>query len=223
MPTAQDALAALQAKATPDWLVKLDRFGITAKKALGVSMSDVQAIAKQLGRDHSLALALWKTGVYEARMLAAFVDEPAPRHLRPDGPLVPRLRQLGHLRHRSASTSSTARPRSWPKVAAWADARRRVRQARRLRAARQRRRATTRRRPTASSSRPSRSSSAPLTDERNFVKKGVSWALRGHRTPQRAPCTPPPSTLAGSLAESRRARRRAGSARTPCATSSARS
>src|SRR6476659_9860015 len=62
MPTAQDALAALQAKATPDWLAKLDRFGISAK---------------ELGRDHSLALALWKPGVYEARCLTAFVDEPA--------------------------------------------------------------------------------------------------------------------------------------------------
>jgi 3-methyladenine DNA glycosylase AlkD len=53
------------------------RFGITAKWFYGVSMANIQHIGKQVGRDHELALALWKTGLYEARMLSAFVDEPA--------------------------------------------------------------------------------------------------------------------------------------------------
>jgi 3-methyladenine DNA glycosylase AlkD len=52
------------------------RFGIPNDDALGVRMGDVQKLAKLLGRDHALALALWKTGVYEARMLCAYVDEP---------------------------------------------------------------------------------------------------------------------------------------------------
>jgi len=39
-------------------------------------MGDIQKLAKLLGRDHALALALWKTDVYEARMLCAYVDEP---------------------------------------------------------------------------------------------------------------------------------------------------
>ncbi len=34
-------------------------------------------MAKRLGRDHGLALELWRTGNHEARLLAAFVDEPA--------------------------------------------------------------------------------------------------------------------------------------------------
>ena len=38
---------------------------------------DIQVIAKRLGRDHDLADALWKTGIYEARLLTSYVDEPA--------------------------------------------------------------------------------------------------------------------------------------------------
>lgn len=53
------------------------RYAIPNDHALGVRMRDIQKLAKQLGRDHALALALWKTGVYEARMLTAYVDEPA--------------------------------------------------------------------------------------------------------------------------------------------------
>jgi len=55
----------------------LKRFGITANKAFGVSMTNMQKLAKRLGRSHELAGALWKTGWYEARMLTSFVDEPA--------------------------------------------------------------------------------------------------------------------------------------------------
>jgi len=70
------AVASLKAKSTAKDRANLARFGINAKRALGVSMANVQAIAKKLGRSHELAQALWDTGVYEARMLAAFVDEP---------------------------------------------------------------------------------------------------------------------------------------------------
>lgn len=55
----------------------MSRFGIPSEHALGVSMADIQNLAKHIGRDHALALALWDTGVYEARMLCAYVDEPA--------------------------------------------------------------------------------------------------------------------------------------------------
>jgi len=33
-------------------------------------------MAKEAGRNHALALRLWRTGIHEARILAAFVDEP---------------------------------------------------------------------------------------------------------------------------------------------------
>ena len=53
------------------------RYGITAAKAFGVSMAKIQALAKRVGRDHALARALWDTGWYDARLLAAFVADPA--------------------------------------------------------------------------------------------------------------------------------------------------
>jgi 3-methyladenine DNA glycosylase AlkD len=53
------------------------RYGIFADDAYGVPMRDIQALAKQIGRDHALAEALWNTGVYEARLLTAYVDDPA--------------------------------------------------------------------------------------------------------------------------------------------------
>ena len=69
-----------------DWLKRkgskagrdgMARYAIPSDHAFGVSMKDVQALAKALGRDHALALALWDTGFYEARALCAYVDEPA--------------------------------------------------------------------------------------------------------------------------------------------------
>jgi 3-methyladenine DNA glycosylase AlkD len=53
------------------------RYAIPNDKALGVRMGDIQKLGKQFGRDHALALALWKTDVYEVRMLCAYVDDPA--------------------------------------------------------------------------------------------------------------------------------------------------
>lgn len=69
------ALSWLKEKSTAQDRDNLARFGITAKKAFGVSMKNVQELAKRLGRSHDLAAALWETGWYEARMLTSFVDE----------------------------------------------------------------------------------------------------------------------------------------------------
>jgi len=53
------------------------RFGIHTGKAMGVPMAAMQAIAKPLYPDHALAAALWEMGWYEARMVASMVDDPA--------------------------------------------------------------------------------------------------------------------------------------------------
>src|SRR6478672_6745416 len=53
------------------------RYGIVAARAFGVPMAKIQALAKRVGTDHALALSLWDTGWYEARLLAAYVDDPA--------------------------------------------------------------------------------------------------------------------------------------------------
>jgi 3-methyladenine DNA glycosylase AlkD len=52
------------------------RYAIPSHHAYGVAMKDIKALSTMLGRNQSLAVALWATGVYEARMLASFVGDP---------------------------------------------------------------------------------------------------------------------------------------------------
>jgi 3-methyladenine DNA glycosylase AlkD len=52
------------------------RFGINPKGTLGVSMPELKELGKQIGKDHSIAIKLWDSGIHEARILAALVDEP---------------------------------------------------------------------------------------------------------------------------------------------------
>jgi len=53
------------------------RYGINPERALGVSIPQLRQMARRIGRDHALALDLWATGIHEARILASMVDDPA--------------------------------------------------------------------------------------------------------------------------------------------------
>jgi 3-methyladenine DNA glycosylase AlkD len=78
-PLEQDvaaAIASLKRLSSKATRAGMARYGIPSDKAFGVPVGKMQQLAKQLGRNHELALALWTTGWYEARMLAAFLDEP---------------------------------------------------------------------------------------------------------------------------------------------------
>jgi 3-methyladenine DNA glycosylase AlkD len=71
-------LASLQGEASPKVLAEMGpRYGLVVDKAMGVPMNRMQAVAKPLRPDHDLAQALWDTGWYEARMVACMVDDPA--------------------------------------------------------------------------------------------------------------------------------------------------
>ena len=70
-------LAELRRLANPTNVAGMARFGIVGKELLGISMVQLRAIAKQIGRDHELAEELWASGVFEARILTGFVAEPA--------------------------------------------------------------------------------------------------------------------------------------------------
>src|SRR3954463_11276198 len=76
-PRVSEALRWLERKGTKRNRDGMARYAIVAEKAFGVSVGDIRAYAKTLGHDHTLALSLWDTGWYEARMLAAFVDTAA--------------------------------------------------------------------------------------------------------------------------------------------------
>jgi 3-methyladenine DNA glycosylase AlkD len=72
----REALTALEGQGTKRTRDGMARYGIVAPKAFGVPMAAIQLLAKRLGRDHDLAVALWDTGWYEARLLTAYVGEP---------------------------------------------------------------------------------------------------------------------------------------------------
>lgn len=153
------------------------RYGIVAPKVFGVSMATMKPLAKRLGRDHDLALALWETGWYEARILTSFIDEP---HRVTAAQMNRWVRDFDnwavcdsvcfHLFDKS--------PFAWKKIEQWSTRREEFvkRASFALLASMALHDRTA---PDLLFVRSLESIERESTDERNFVKKGVSWALRG--------------------------------------------
>ncbi len=76
MITVEDVLKKLTSQARPDQLEGMARYGMAIEKRLGVSIPTLRKLAKDIGRDHNLAKALWKTEIAEARIVAAMIDDP---------------------------------------------------------------------------------------------------------------------------------------------------
>ncbi|HEV7242905.1 MAG TPA: DNA alkylation repair protein [Thermoanaerobaculia bacterium] len=172
----QDALSSLERMATKKDFDNLARFGIAAPKAFGVSMANIQKLAKRLGRSHELAAKLWDTGWYEARMLTAFVDEPE----RVTSTQMDRwCRDFDNwgIVDTLCFKLFDRTPHAWTKVAQWHDKRAEfVKRASFALLA-----SLALHDKTAGDERFLESLSfieRAATDDRNFVKKGVSWALR---------------------------------------------
>lgn len=177
------ALAYLERKGSKRNRDGMARFAIVADKVFGVSVGDIRTYGKTVGKSHALALALWKTGWYEARMLAAFVDEPSrvtpaqmDRWARDFDNWAVCDNACFHLFDKT--------PHAYAMVPKWASRKEEFvkRAAFALIAS--------------LALHDKKGPDAPFrkflplieraaTDERNFVKKGVSWALRGigHRNP----------------------------------------
>lgn len=176
-----EAVAWLRSRGNEKFRAGLARYGLPTEKAFGVPVAVIQKYGKTLGRDHDLARALWKTGWTDARMLAAFVGDPAM--------VTPAEMDAWCRDFDSWGIVDTMcfklwdqSPHAWKKAAQW-----------------------TTRKPEfekragfvlmACLAAHDKTASdrqflafLPLiergaTDDRNFVKKGVSWALRhiGHR------------------------------------------
>jgi len=52
------------------------RYGINPKNNLGISIYKLRSLAKEIGKNHELSLKLWKSGIHDARLLAVFIEEP---------------------------------------------------------------------------------------------------------------------------------------------------
>jgi 3-methyladenine DNA glycosylase AlkD len=74
---AAEVIRRLEAMVDPANVAGMARFGIRPRtRVLGISMMALRGLARELGRDHALAGALWRSGIHEARVLATIVDEP---------------------------------------------------------------------------------------------------------------------------------------------------
>ncbi len=69
-------LKKLQSMSDPKAVKGMARFGINPNNNYGISVSTLRKLAKETGRDHQLAQRLWSTGIRDARMIAALIDEP---------------------------------------------------------------------------------------------------------------------------------------------------
>lgn len=163
--------------ADPRHAAGMARFGIRGKVIYGIAIPRLRALAREIGSDHGLAQELWQMGVHEARMLAAMIDDPA---------LVTAAQMEAWVRDFDSWDSCDGccwnffdrTPFAWTKAVAWSRRRdefvRRAGYVLMAGLAQHDKEA------------PDRAfvRFLPLiargaSDDRNFVKKAVSWALRG--------------------------------------------
>lgn len=76
MERVEEVLEELRGMAEPSRLAGMARYGIDTSTALGITVTELRAFARTLGKDHALATQLWDTGIHEARILTTIVDDP---------------------------------------------------------------------------------------------------------------------------------------------------
>lgn len=172
----QQALDLLQADARPGELAGMARFGIKPEGRLGLSIPAMRRIAKTLGRDHELALALWDTGIPDARIVAGMLVEPAQL----TSTQMDRWAQgfaSWDVCDQVCNNAFRASPLAWDKVSSWSI----IREEFMRRAAFALLASMAVHDKNAADERFIKLLpliEATAGDERNFVKKAVNWALR---------------------------------------------
>ena len=180
--TEREALAWLKLHGTKRTVASLPRYGIVTPRAFGVTVGALRSVAKQIGTDHALAAALWKSGWNDARMLATMVGDPARLTVRQMNAWAADFDSWG-ICDSACFVLFDRSPLAWEQARAWARSPREfVKRAGFALMA-----SLAGHDKTAADAR--FVAFLPLiekgaADERNFVKKGVSWALRriGHRS-----------------------------------------
>ncbi len=176
-PLLAQALSLLHAEARPHELPGMAHFGMNvAQPRLGVSVPTLRRLGKQLGRDHALALALWDSGIADAQILASLVAEPARFSAREMDHWAKTM-QSWDTCDQACTNAFAASPLAWRKVAAWA--------ARRDEFVRRAAFSLLAALAVHDKAADDAAFIATLpwiedaaTDDRNFVKKAVNWALR---------------------------------------------
>jgi 3-methyladenine DNA glycosylase AlkD len=176
MPLLQSALQLLNQNARPQELAGMARFGIVGANRLGLSVPAMRSIARALGHDHALALALWETGIPDARIVASMVVDPALLTSRQMDQWVKGFASWDVCDQTCLNAFSKS-PMAWRKVAVWS-----------MRKHEFERRAAFALLATLAvhdKLAPDQDFIAALAlvegasgDDRNFVKKAVNWALR---------------------------------------------
>lgn len=171
-----DALQLLRSQARPEQLVAMAGFGLGGANRLGLSVPQMRALGKQLGRDHALAQALWDTGIPDAQIVASLVADPAQWT----------VSQMNHWTRGMAAwdvcdqaclNAFRRSPLAWARIPVWATSPHEFvkRAAFSLLAVLA---VHDKQRPDADFIAMLPLIEAAADDERNFVKKAVNWALR---------------------------------------------
>ncbi len=173
---AKEVLDTLRSLGDPKAAAGAARFGVNVPEIWGVSAPDLRRLAKEIGRDHALAAQLWRSGVHDAMGLAALIADPAK--------VTPRQMESWARDFNSWAVCDTAccclfdkTPYAWDKAVEWTG--RKPEYVKRAGFILMAALAVHDKRA------PDERFEAflPLlvkhaTDERNFVKKAVNWALR---------------------------------------------
>jgi len=164
-------------------LAGMARFGIKVENRIGASMIEIRKLGKRIGHDHELSLALWATGVPDARIVATLVDDPSMLTVSQMNAWVKDL-DSWDICDQVCMNLFSRTSLAWERVRVWS-----VRKGEfEKRAAFALIACLTRHDKSATDA--DFAGQLPLirreaTDERNYVKKAVSWALRniGKRSP----------------------------------------
>ena len=71
-----DIIEKLKSLSDPEAMKGMARFGINLENTYGVSILNLRKIGREIGKGHALAQQLWASSIHEARILASMVDKP---------------------------------------------------------------------------------------------------------------------------------------------------
>ena len=71
-----EVLERLESLADPDGVSSQARFGIETRRAYGIRVPVLRKLARETGKNHRLAQQLWETEIHEARLLATMIADP---------------------------------------------------------------------------------------------------------------------------------------------------